>query len=76
MKKIRYGLIEEKHGDGRTVYGIAVLIDDFQNGKIEMNRIGDITCNREALEALVGDCNSLHLSPIHLNEVIEDFLLR
>ena len=75
MEKKRYLLIEEKNGERQTVYGIAIMVEASANTAIEINRVSDITCNKGALEELIRCCNSLELSQIHLDEVIEDFLL-
>lgn len=36
--------------------------------------IADISCDREKLAKLVDLCNHLALDPIHLRDVVEDFL--
>lgn len=37
--------------------------------------IEDITLERNAMTELIDRCNALHLSTIHLYDVIEDFLV-
>lgn len=37
--------------------------------------IEDISTNKTNVEKLVRLCNELELSPIHLNDVVEDFLV-
>ena len=75
MKKKYYVLVEETNQEQQTVYGVAIFEKKSQNNAIELSRVSNITCDKSALEALVCCCNSLNLSPIHLDEVIEDFLL-
>ncbi|MBQ9805396.1 MAG: hypothetical protein IJW49_02650 [Clostridia bacterium] len=74
MKKTRYILIEETNGE-QPVYGLAILKEDLSKNATELYRVGNITCNKADMEALVLRCNFLGLSPIHLDEVIDDFLL-
>ena len=65
---ITYGITEEKYtlgDDSRVSYGIAV----YDSGISTV-----ISSDREAVEELVRLCNRLELSPIHLNDVAEDFL--
>lgn len=54
-------IIENKK---RTVYGI-------RYGDICIN---DITTDRDGLERLIGLCNSELLDPIHLEDVVMDFI--
>lgn len=75
MKKRWYTLVEKKNEEKQAVYGIALLEEDHNTVVYELNRVDNITCDKITLEKLVCRCNSLNLSPIHLDEVIEDFLL-
>ena len=74
MKKMRYILIE-KSNRVQPTYGMALLEETLPNTVIELYRVENITCNKGEMEALIYYCNFLGLSPIHLDEVIEDFLL-
>ncbi len=78
MSGITYGLVEERYvlnGYVRTAYGIAVLADADTDGTATViASIHDITSDKQGLEALVHRCNDLDLSPIHLEDVVEDFL--
>ncbi len=62
--------------DGTRVgYGItAYLVDEAGEKRKILAKFEDITSGGEALSKLVGLCNSLQLSIIHLGDVIEDFL--
>lgn len=75
MKKKYYALIEEVNREQQIVYGIVILEEKSPNNAIELSRFSNVTCDKDALETLIRSCNSLELSTIHLNEVIEDFLL-
>ena len=78
MTGVTYGLIEEKYncdGESRVSYGIAAYFEREMDGTATVvNSIHDITCDKERLSQLVKNCNDLNLSPIHLPDVVEDFL--
>lgn len=66
-----YLLIEDAvTADGKKVhtYGIAVMPKPS-------HEFHDLATDREAVARLVSRCNELRLDPIHLPEVIEDFIL-
>ena len=48
------------HSDGYPTYNGAMLLDHYSD--------------KEKVERLVSLCNSLNLSPMHLDDVVEDFL--
>lgn len=60
-----YSVENETH----TGYGIALDDDACPNMKFP-----DMSTNRAEVETLVDLCNSLQLSPIHLEDVVDDFL--
>lgn len=78
MMNITYGMTEEIYtlnGKSRKSYGIAVYSNAEEDGSATiLTAVRDITSERERLEDLVRKCNLLELSPIHLDDVIEDFL--
>ena len=78
MSNITYGIINEKYRLGnecRQAFGIAVYADAEETGTATIiNSVHDITANESALQELVSQCNELELSPIHLLDVVEDFL--
>ena len=80
MKNITYAVSEEKYTFGnetRISYGIVAYSNADQEGsKAIVASIRDVTSNKERLVELVNDCNRLELSTVHLNDVIEDFLVR
>lgn len=55
----------------RIAYGIAVYAEGDPTC---VARLHDITSDKNALTELVLLCNRLQLSPIHLYDVVEDFL--
>ena len=71
---ITYGITEEKYtlgDDSRVSYGIAVYDSGIST---VIASVRDLSSDREAVEEHVRLCNRLELSPIHLNDVAEDFL--
>lgn len=57
----------------RTCYGIAA-VQVYDGIVTVLDSVTDITVNRQPLEELVKLCNELSLEPIHLNDIVEDFL--
>ena len=78
MMSITYGLIEEKYncgGENRTSYGIAVYSNaEVDGSSTVIESVHDVTCDKERISRLIRDCNELHLSHVHLLDVVEDFL--
>ena len=78
MIDVTYAIVEEKYtfeNESRIAYGIAAFADAKQDGTATIvASIHDITSNRESLSRLVDDCNRLKLSPLHLSDIVEDFL--
>lgn len=78
MSRITYGLVEERYalnGHERTSYGITIYADAEIDGTATViASVHDITSDKPRLSALVQRCNLLKLSPIHLEDVVEDFL--
>lgn len=76
MNALTYGVREEIYelqGERRISYGIVVY--DSQNTYTVLESMADITTDRERLLSLVEKCNTLKLSPIHLKDIVEDFIL-
>ncbi len=80
MKNITYAVSEEKYtfgGETRTSYGIVAYSNVDQDGsKTIVASVRDVTIDKDGLTKLVNDCNRLELSTVHLNDVVEDFLLK
>ena len=78
MSSVAYGICEEIYemqGERRVSYGLAVYdIEDNESTATVLEHISDITEDYERLSELIKACNSLEFSPIHLDEVVEDFL--
>lgn len=51
--------------------GIAYTVYGIQN---EQTAIEDVACNKPSIEKLIALCNRMSLSPIHLPDVVQDFL--
>ena len=79
MMNVTYGLTEERyfHGeDSRVSYGIVAYADAEEDGTATIvASVHDVTADRQALSKLVETCNRLGLSLLHLNDVVEDFLV-
>ena len=79
MINVTYGVIEEIYSLGissRTSYGIAAYADSAEDGTVTIGAsVRDVTADKQALSKLVALCNRLELSTIHLNDVVEDFLV-
>ena len=54
-------------------YGIAI-VEHLEPVATITRTVSNLSCNRLAVMKLVNLCNHLELSPIHLDDVIEDFL--
>lgn len=69
----KYILIRDTYSDGtqrRIGYGIAAL----DRESVTISAAHDLSPNETEVAELVKMCNRLKLSPIHLQDVIEDFL--
>ena len=61
--------------DTRISYGIAAYNNADESDTVSViASVSDITSNIQMLSELVILCNKLQLSPLHLYDVIEDFL--
>ena len=58
-----------EYGTAKLSYGVKVVRD---NRCVRIIR--NITDNRERICRLINDMNELSLDPVHLDEVIEEFL--
>lgn len=79
MTELHYGIVGEEYfsnGNTRISYGIAAYVgnepDDIATVIATVN---DISSDKQKLAELVGNCNEMGLSILHLNDVIEDFLV-
>ena len=78
MMNVTYAVSEEKYvigNESRISYGIVAYSNAEQEGAATIvASIRDITSDNHRLIKLVDDCNRLELSPLHLPDVVEDFL--
>ena len=76
---ITYGITEEIYtlgSDSRTSYGIVAYSNAYTDKTATIvAAVHDITNDKQKLLELVQLCNKLHLSVIHLGDVVEDFLI-
>ena len=77
MTKVAYDMVEEVYMLGlasRKAYGVAAYAESEYASRATIIKVQDISSNKNAIKDLVDLCNRLELSPIHLYDVIEDFL--
>lgn len=65
MFKLNETKIKDDTGDERATYGIS-----YNNTVIK-----DVSTNKSKVEKLITLCNELDLSPMHIYDVVEDFLV-
>jgi len=75
-----YDILEEAVSTDDTYrisYGIIVYSESEADGTVTiLKSVHDITEDRRAVAELVSLCNRLALSPLHLLDVVDDFLNR
>ena len=64
--QLRSDTILDDEGISRTVYGVDLPSENIS--------VKDVFCNRKEAEAFGNFCNDLDLSPLHLQDVIDDIL--
>ena len=63
-----------KNGNATRIgFGIAA-VEEYDGITTILESISDISANIEPVEHLVELCNNLQLDPIHLQDVVTDFL--
>ena len=71
---IRYEIIEDSFTlESETHIGYGISVKDTRNGKCTL--FHDISVNKKDIANLVSLCNELKLDPIHIRDVIDDFLV-
>lgn len=68
----KYMVLTSRYGE-RDCYGIAVTAC-YDDESVILESVADLCTEAEPVERLVDACNSLQLDPIHLYDVIDDFL--
>ena len=78
MSNITYGTVTEVYSLGensRISYGIVAFSDPKDDGSTSViASVHDVTPEEELINGLVILCNVLRLDPVHLGDVIDDFL--
>ena len=77
--RVTYGITKEIHlsqASNRVSYGIAAYSDFSEDDcATVVAAVHHVTSDRQAIANLVSLCNQLELSPTHLHDVVEDFLV-
>ena len=69
-----YSAIKDKYNlEGETHIGFGILITSTTDNKV-ITKIEDVTTSKYELDSIVQLCNDLSLDPIHIYDVLEDFL--
>ena len=78
MMKVTYGITEETYSFSdiaRTWYGVAAYAEAEKEGTAcVVEIVHDVSDDRRRLGALVDLCNLLELDPIHVADIVDDFL--
>ena len=70
----QYTSVSETYGNGRMGCGIAVIVHYDDGSSAVLHTISDICDDPERIRELVRQCNENRLDPLHLSDVIDDFL--
>ena len=76
-RDITYGVAEEKYAFGndmRTAYGVVVYSNSPDGSSTVIATFNDLFSEKGILERFVEKCNRSDLSPMHIEEVIDDLL--
>ena len=68
--RVRADIVHDEEEQAHTVYGIDLLVD----GKVTRS-VPDVFFEAKKADEFVHLCNTLELSPLHLDDVVEDALL-
>ena len=69
----KYVLVRDTHsGDTGTHVGYGIAVVDHE--RVTISAALDLSRNETEVADLVKKCNRLKLSPIHFQDVVEDFL--
>ena len=78
MSNITYGTVTEVYSlgeDSRISYGIVAYSDANDTGTASViASVHDVTSDKGTLNGLATLCNDLQLDPVHLCDIIDDFL--
>lgn len=70
---VREDYVSFKEDDARTVYGINIW-EEKEKNRYCIKTISDIFFCRKKAEDFVEFCNINSISPIHIEDIIEDFV--
>ncbi len=76
MKYI-YGVVRETYigkDKSRTTYGIAVMTETEEGVEFPVRAMHDCSSDLQVVTEFVALCNRLQLSPVHLDDAVDDFL--
>lgn len=80
MSSFTYGVSKEIYsynGDERVSYGLVVYADAEISGTLIIAAsANDLTLDENELQEFANKCNEEKLSPIHFDDVVDDFLAR
>lgn len=69
----KYILIRDTYSDDNGNHiGYGIVAVDSESKIVSAAR--DLSCNKDEVARLVEMCNGLELSPVHFQDVVEDFL--
>ena len=75
---IVYGIVKDTYFLGKSIrvsWGIAAYADSiYDDTAAVVASVHNVTSDRNQIAELVQMCNRLQLSPVQLNDVIEDFI--
>ena len=73
-----YGIFEESRlsPEMNTYITYGIKVTPRGDRSVCCDSVADVSLSKPELSAFVGLCNELRLSPIHLRDVVEDFLAR
>ena len=78
MSNITYGTVTEVYSlgeDSRISYGIVAYSDANDGGTASViASVHDVTSDEGKLKYLVSLCNEIALDPLHLYDIVDDFL--
>ncbi len=68
--RVRTDIVLDEDKQPHTVYGVELLA----GGEVK-RAVPDVFFDRQKADAFVGACNTLHLRPMHLDDVVEDAII-
>lgn len=69
-----YSIFEDEYFlEGETHIGFGICITSTSDNEV-VTKIEDVTASKYDIFALIQLCNELSLDPIHIYDVVEDFL--